>query len=91
MVPADCILIEEMNITVDETLYGNGRQVEKEPSTRSFDSEGDPDNHDKNPDNILLTGTSIMTGGGKAVVCSVGDHTLLARTRKDEDLQLKEQ
>ena len=28
-VPADCILIEEMNITVDETIYGRGAQESK--------------------------------------------------------------
>jgi magnesium-transporting ATPase (P-type) len=28
-VPADCILIEEMNITVDETIYGRGNQESK--------------------------------------------------------------
>jgi len=31
-----------------------------------------------------------MTGGGKAVICSVGNNTLLARRRKKEKLQLKQ-
>jgi magnesium-transporting ATPase (P-type) len=33
IVPADCLLIEEMNIAVDESKYGNGMAVEKEPSS----------------------------------------------------------
>jgi hypothetical protein len=31
-----------------------------------------------------------MTGGGKALVCSVGSNTLLARRRNQEKVQLKQ-
>ena len=31
-----------------------------------------------------------MKGEGRAVVCAVGDHTLLSRHRKKEDLIMKE-
>lgn len=72
IVPADCLLIEEMNIAVDESKYHNSRSVEKEPSALSPEGDEEPDNHKKNPDNCLLTGTMIMSGGGRAVVCAVG-------------------
>jgi hypothetical protein len=32
-----------------------------------------------------------MTGQGKALVCQVGENTLLATTRKPEDLVVKEE
>jgi Ca2+-transporting ATPase len=76
IVPADCLLIEEMNIAVDESKYGNSKNVEKEPSSKNAegaDEDGQPDNHKKNPDNCLLTGTMIMSGGGRAVICAVGE------------------
>lgn len=72
IVPADCLLIEEMNISVDESKYGKSRSVEKEPSAVSAEGEDEPDNHKKNPDICLLTGTMVMSGGGRAVVCAVG-------------------
>jgi len=32
-----------------------------------------------------------MTGQGKALVCQVGDNTLLSKMRKPEDLVIKEE
>jgi Ca2+-transporting ATPase len=78
IVPADCILIEEMNISVDESKYGNSRAVEKEPSALTMEGDDEPDNHKKNPDNCLLTGSMIMSGGGRAVVCAVGQETAVS-------------
>ena len=68
-VPADCILIEGMDITVDEAPYREGREsiVKKSLSTG--------DNHRDNPDPFLLSKSLVMTGAGKAVVCAVGKHT----------------
>ena len=64
-IPADCILIEEMNMTVDESLYGNstGTQnyVEKEISSVTMD-QYNPDNHKNNPDPFLYSDTKVMTG-----------------------------
>jgi magnesium-transporting ATPase (P-type) len=79
IVPADCILIEEMNISVDESKYGNSRAVEKEPSALTMGDDDEPDNHKKNPDNCLLTGSMIMSGGGRAVVCAVGENTAISQ------------
>jgi len=97
IVPADCILIEEMNISVDESKYGNSRAVEKEPSALSKGDEnddpdaepGEPDNHKKNPDICLLTGSMIMSGGGTAVVCAVGANTSLGRLGQSNQLVIE--
>lgn len=103
-VPADCLLVEEMNITVDQSLYfkdkdgsGDTLKVAKEPSEYygpdSFDNFGLPlpDNHKSHPDPFLFSDTKVMTGTGKALVCCVGKNTLLATTRKPEDLVVEEQ
>jgi len=69
-----------MNIKVDEDKYGNPRSVEKEPSAvYEYDSSGEKDNHKANPDICLLTGTMVMSGAGKAVVCAVGENTSLGK------------
>jgi len=47
------------------------------------------DNHKKNPDPFLFTGSMIMTGTGKAVVCAVGKNTRVSRNRQMGDLLIK--
>lgn len=94
-VPADCLLVEEMNITVDQSLYfkdkkGTGEhfKVAKEPSYQYPEGTVDnfgvplPDNHKSNPDPFLFSDTKVMSGTGKALVCCVGKNTLLATSRK---------
>lgn len=76
-----------MNIRVDESLYGIADYIEKNSSKRIYKG-AEQDNHKENPDNSLLTGTAVMTGGGKALVCSVGKNTLLARRRNQEKVKL---
>ena len=63
-VPADCILIEEMNITVDQSFYNPEEYaVEKEQSTATMTMDGTfEDNHRENPDPFLLTDSKVMTG-----------------------------
>ena len=65
-VPADCVLFSGLDITVDETLYCEGREtvVRKALYTGK--------NHRENPDSFLLKGTLVMSGQGRAVVCAVG-------------------
>lgn len=65
-VPADCLLIEGQDITVDESFYDpeNRRVVEKKVATE--------ENVEQNPDPFLLSSTLVATGNGKAVVCAVG-------------------
>lgn len=94
LIPADCILLEEMNVTVDESMYhrpGSGQDsVAKECSFQFMDPQK-PDNHKDNPDPFLYADSKVMTGQGKAIVCAVGNMTRLARNRKEGDLVMKEQ
>jgi len=71
-VPADCILFEEIDMTVDQSLYfpTESSHAVKQCSTG--------ENHEENPDPVLLSGSLVMSGSGKAVVCCVGEHTLRA-------------
>ena len=90
-VPADCILIDETNITVDQSNYNpTETAVEKEMSFLYQDST-EPDNHKSNPDPFLLSSTMIMTGSGRAIVCCVGENTRLAKSTKPQDMVIKEQ
>jgi magnesium-transporting ATPase (P-type) len=93
-VPADCVLIEEMNVTVDQSMYYSGEtNVEKEQSTYygHHSPNGKVDNHTEHPDPFLLVDSKIMTGSGKAIICAVGENTLLARNRHPDSLVLEEQ
>jgi len=92
-VPADCILIEEMNITVDQEMYYPGQSnVEKEQSSYYGQNShtGQVDNHTQHPDPFLYADSKIMTGSGKAIICAVGDNTLLARNRDKNSMVLEE-
>jgi magnesium-transporting ATPase (P-type) len=40
------------------------------------------DNHKKHPDPFLLSGTMIMSGSGRALVCAVGNNTYLSKSKK---------
>lgn len=65
-VPADCLLIEGQDVTIDESFYDseNFRKVEKKVATE--------ENVFDNPDPFLLSSTLVATGTGLAVVCAVG-------------------
>lgn len=93
-VPADCIILDEMNIVVDQSMYEKqATRVPKEESTtyKQHDQNGYKDNHAYHPDPFLFTDSKIMNGQGKAIVCCVGDNTLLSKSRKPSDLVLNEQ
>lgn len=64
--PADCILFDGIDITVNESIYNNGDELimKKQISKKS--------NLRENPDTILLNQSLIMSGSGKAIVCAVG-------------------
>lgn len=91
-VPADCLLLEEMNMKVDQSLYGvtKERLVSKEKSFLYTDKHKEPDNHKEHPDPFLFADSKIFTGQGKAVVLCVGVNTLMARNRKPSDLVINE-
>lgn len=86
-IPADCILFEGMDITVDEAPYFEDRETINRKSL----SEGsiDDNNHTRNPDPFLLTRSLVMTGSGKAVVCAVGKNRFI-NTFESEDVLLGE-
>lgn len=87
-VPADCIVLDEINLTVDQSIY-NKKDVlvekaesQRHPDGNSASGKYEPDNHKSNPDNTLLSDSKVMRGEGRAIVCAVGEHTLLSRNRK---------
>ena len=79
-IPADCVLLDGQDITVDETLYGHGNYSEK---NRSMGRE----QHRQNPDAFLLSRSLVMSGSGRAVVCAVGVHTRWFKEHPVEDLE----
>ena len=68
-VPADCLIIEEMDMKVDERIY---YPEKKDPQEKQASQDGG-NNHLQNPDPILLAGSLIMEGSGKAVHFAVVD------------------
>lgn len=66
-IPADCLLIEGTDITVDEKIYSGGNNpvvVRKSVATS--------ENVQEHPDPFLLADTLLASGSGLAVVCVVG-------------------
>lgn len=104
-VPADCIILDEMNLVVDESIYGKkyGSNVNKEesqffgypegvgPGFQDRDLDEDIDNHKSNPDFVLLSDSKVMRGEGRAIVCAVGEMTKLARKRTKDTLVIGEE
>lgn len=67
-VPADCVLIEGIDIACDESaMTGEPEHEEKTHITNS--------NYESNPDPFLLGKTLIVKGMGSAIVCAVGVNT----------------
>jgi Ca2+-transporting ATPase len=104
-VPADCIILDEMNLVVDESIYGKrfGSNVNKEesqffgypegvgPGFQDRDLDEDIDNHKSNPDFVLLSDSKVMRGEGRAIVCAVGEMTKLSRKRTKDTLVIGEE
>lgn len=78
-IPADCVLIDGMDITVDEKYYHH----QHETIVRKSLSSPDGDNHRENPDPFILAKSLVMTGSGRAVICCVGENTR-AHEKDDE-------
>ena len=81
-IPADCILLDGMDLTVDEAVYNEDRESIAVKTV----SKGE-DHHRENPDCFLLSRTLVMTGSGRAVVCAVGDHTRYALTMPKQEMR----
>ena len=79
-IPADCILVEGMDVTVDEHEYYEDREtiVRKSVSTG--------ENHKENPDPFLLTRSLVLSGSGRAVVCAVGKYSRISAVKDDDIL-----
>lgn len=78
IVPADCMLIFEMDVRADESFYypETNESSEKQCSDYRKDDYGNEiSNHLMNPNPFLLYGTQILAGYGKAVVLAVGENT----------------
>jgi len=82
-VPADCLLIQEMDMTVDEKMYYPDRA---NLAVKQCSDNGE--NHLANPDPILLAGSLVRTGGGKAVVLAVGKRTLKETELSPDQLKM---
>ena len=85
-VPADCILLDGMDITAEETIYNEGRYLVNKKEI----SKGD-EHHRENPDPFLLTSSLILSGSGRAVVAAVGTHTRYTQQFNVEQLQDQEE
>ncbi len=68
-IPADCIVIESSELTVDENYYNNDEVLTKSkmPCTK--------ENWEENPDCFLLSQSLVISGVGKAVVCNIGQYS----------------
>ena len=84
-VPADCVLIIGQDVTADETIYNEGRELVNKKEV----SKGE-EHHRDNPDCFLLANSLIMTGSGRAVVCAVGNHTRYTQEFEAEKINEEE-
>jgi magnesium-transporting ATPase (P-type) len=77
-VPADCLLLEAQDFTVDETMYydDNRKATPKGPAKADEDS-GPYSQAGDQPSPFLLSNSLVASGSGVAVVCCVG-----ARSRR---------
>ncbi len=80
-VPADCILIEGMDIKCDESMYQEGLAEVKK------DVINEAEEIITNPDPFLLCRSLVMAGSGRAIVCAVGKHTRWFKENPVEDLE----
>ena len=68
-VPADWVLVEGMDITCDERMYPEGKNM----VVKQISFGGAKD--ESNPDPFLLSRSFVSTGSGRALVLAVGRHT----------------
>ncbi len=71
-IPADCILIEGQDLSIDESIYQgidskDARAVRKQIASYN--------NANEAVDPFLLSSTLVSSGIGKAVVCAVGPNS----------------
>jgi len=82
-IPADCIMIEGQDVTVDEARYN------KHQSKVMVKKEATKENQFTNPDPFMLSGTIMNTGACKVVVCAVGKYCRRGITEEKLDTETK--
>ncbi len=70
-VPADCLLLDGLDVKVDESIYYDGQRADAPKVVVT------EDNYSASPDPFLLSDSLVQTGAGRAVVLCVG-----ARSRR---------
>lgn len=84
ILPADCILIHGECDADESSITGESKTIKKvtiDESLKSFDFDGDLDIGDKGvSDPILLSGSKIIAGHGRAIVVCVGVNSLWGKT-----------
>jgi magnesium-transporting ATPase (P-type) len=81
-IPADCILIDGMDIKCDESMYfGLKNETIKKMVVNKDHMEIE------NPDVFLLSRSLVISGSGRAVVCAVGKRTRWYLENPIEDLK----
>ena len=74
-IPADCLLIQSVNISTDESsLTGEPDELKK------FAANGE--NIDQNICPLLLRNSLCKTGKGTALVCAIGPNTMSGRAEQ---------
>ena len=74
-VPADARLLEETGLAADESLLTG----ESEPSVKDAAFVPEEDTSAADSRNMVFSGTLIVSGKGRAVVCRTGAHTEIGR------------
>ena len=82
-VPADCLLVEEMDMKVDQKEFFP-EELGSEMTAKQCSNLEVEDDKQRNPDPILLQDSIVMAGSGKALVLAVGAHALKEKEKRAE-------
>lgn len=84
--PADCILVEESDLRIDERFFFPIPECSDADAARSKDDLkyqqkqcSDGENHYQNPDSFVLQDTLVISGSAKAIALAVGKRTLKSK------------
>lgn len=79
MIPADLRIIQSKELfLVQATLTGEQDAIEKKPTTAELKDENDL----FNLENMVFQGTTVVSGSGVGVVCSIGNNTIFGSLSK---------
>jgi len=85
-VPADCILVEESDLRIDERFYfpipeqGDADVASTKEDLKYQQKQcSDGENHHLNPDSFVLQDSLVCSGSAKAIVLVVGKRTLKSK------------